>query len=58
MADKSYEIILTRTEEEINMWSVLIAVLKNWGKKYDDIDHILPDICDIKEFIKTSYVSR
>jgi len=46
------------SEQEINMWSVLIAVLKNREKDYDDIDQILPDICDIKEFIKTSYVSR
>ena len=44
------------TEQEVNMWSVLISVLKNRDSDYNSIDEILPDICDIKEFIKTGYV--
>ena len=39
-------------EEEINMWSILISVLKNWGKTYDNIDWILNDAGDIKNWIK------
>ena len=40
------------SEQEINMWSILISVLKNQNKKYERIDEILPDICEIKELIK------
>ena len=39
-------------EEEINSWSILISVLKNWGKTYDNIDWILGDAGDIKNWIK------
>ena len=40
------------SEQEINMWSILIAVLKNQNKDYDHIDNIIGDISDIKEMIK------
>jgi Na+/phosphate symporter len=40
------------SEKEINMWSILIAVLKNQNKDYDHIDNIIGDISDIKEMIK------
>ena len=46
------------TEQEINMWSVLISVLKNWDRKYDEINEILPDIIDIQEFIKTGNITH
>ena len=39
-------------EEEINTWSILISVLKNWGKSYENIDLILDDAGDIKNWIK------
>jgi tRNA C32,U32 (ribose-2'-O)-methylase TrmJ len=41
------------SNEEINMWSILIAVLKNRDKKYENIDWIFDDICDIKNLIQT-----
>ena len=40
------------SESEINMWSILISVIKNQNQKYNRIEEILPDICDIKELIK------
>ena len=46
------------SEQEINMWSVLISVLKNWGRRYDEVLQILPDICDVQEFIKTGNIRR
>jgi len=46
----------TMSEQEINMWSVLISVLKNQNRNYDDIRQILPDICDVQEFIKTGNI--
>ena len=41
------------SEQEINMWSVLIGVLKNQNREYDTIENIIGDICDIKEIIRT-----
>jgi len=40
------------TEQEINMWSILIAVLKNQirDEKYD-LRNIESDIYDVKDFI-------
>ena len=40
------------SEQEINMWSILISVLKNQNKKYEKVEEIIDDISDIKEFIK------
>ena len=40
------------SEQEINMWSILIAVLKNQNKDYDRIDNIITDISEIKEMIQ------
>jgi hypothetical protein len=39
------------SEQEINMWSILISVLKNQNKEYDSIENIISDTYDIKEFI-------
>ena len=46
----------TMSEQEINMWSVLISVLKNQDRPPYEILEILPDICDIQEFIKTGNI--
>jgi hypothetical protein len=40
------------SEQEINMWSILIAVLKNKDKEYEHIDSIIDDISEIKDLIK------
>jgi ferritin len=40
------------SEQEINMWSILIAVLKNQNREYEKVDNIIEDISDIKEYIK------
>jgi ferritin len=40
------------SEQEINMWSVLISVLKNQNRDYESIQNILEDTFEIKEFIK------
>jgi hypothetical protein len=40
------------TEQEINSWAILIAVIKNSNKKYDHIDNLIDDISEIKELIK------
>ena len=40
-------------EEQINMWSILIAVLKNQDRPSYEIKEIDYDIADIKELIKT-----
>jgi len=37
----------------MNMWSILIAVIKNQDKDYEIIENLLGDIHDIKELIKT-----
>ena len=40
-------------EEEINMWSVLIAVLKNQDRGWNyDIEHLVDDIAIVKNMIK------
>jgi len=39
-------------EQEMNMWAILISVLKNQDKEYNSIDEILPDICDIRDLIE------
>jgi len=41
------------SEQEMNMWSILIAVIKNQDKDYEIIENLLGDIHDIKELIKT-----
>jgi uncharacterized protein YnzC (UPF0291/DUF896 family) len=41
------------SEKEINMWSILIGVLKNQNRDYNSIEDIIGDICDIKELIKS-----
>jgi tRNA C32,U32 (ribose-2'-O)-methylase TrmJ len=41
------------SEQEINMWSILIAVLKNRNKNNYSINEIIDDIHDIKILIKT-----
>jgi len=40
------------TNEELNAWSILIAVIKNKDVEYENIDNIVGDICDIKELIQ------
>ena len=40
------------SEQEINMWSIMIAVLKNQGKEYGTVDNIVSDIEVIKDMIK------
>jgi len=40
-------------EEEINMWSILIAVLKNRDRGWNyDIEHLVDDISIVKNMIK------
>jgi hypothetical protein len=46
------------TEQEINMWSVLIAVLKNHRKDDYKIEEIEMDICDIQSVINKGYVEH
>jgi len=41
------------SEQEINMWSILIAVLKNKDKNRYEIKEIIDDIHEIKYLIKT-----
>jgi RNA polymerase-binding transcription factor DksA len=41
------------TNQEINAWAILIAVIKNLDKDYEIIESLLSDIHDIKELIKT-----
>ena len=43
----------TMSEQEINMWSVMIAVLKNQGKDYNSVDSLIDDIGVIKLLIQT-----
>ena len=52
---KIWETKMTKkmTNQEINMWSILIAVLKNKDKNSYEIKEIIDDIYDIKNFIKT-----
>ena len=40
------------SEQEINMWSILIAVLKNWGEEYPTVESLDSDIESIKSMIK------
>ena len=49
---KKWESKKTMTESEINMWSILISVIKNQNRKYDRIGEIETDIYDIKEMIR------
>jgi len=41
------------SNEEINMWSILIAVLKNKDKNHYEVKEIIDDIHEIKYLIKT-----
>jgi len=49
---QTIEVIKKMSEEEINMWSILITVLKNQGKEYGTVDNIASDIEITKEMIK------
>jgi len=46
------EIVKRPSEEEINMWSILISVLKNWGHNESSVDSNISDIEQIKNLIK------
>jgi len=46
------EIVKKPSEEEINMWSILISVLKNWGHNEGSVDSQISDIEEIKRLIK------
>jgi hypothetical protein len=50
--EKKTEITLKMSEEMINMWSILISVLKNQGKEYGAVNIITQDISDIKKMIQ------
>jgi len=41
------------TNQEMNAWAILIAVLKNKNKNRYSIDEIIDDVGEIKELIKT-----
>jgi len=49
---KNVEIIKKMSEEEINMWTILISVLKNWGHNDGAVDSNMDDIEQIKNLIK------
>ena len=52
--EKKTKVIIEKkmSEQEINMWSILIAVLKNRGKSYSSVDSLEPEIKVIKDMIK------
>ena len=41
------------TDDQKNMWSILIAVLKNKDRDYSSIEEIIDDIIDIRIKIET-----
>ena len=49
---RTVEIVKKMSKEEINMWSVLISVLKNQGKEYGTVDNIVSDIEVVKAMIQ------
>jgi len=49
---RTVEIIKKMSEEEINMWSILISVLKNWDNNEGSVDSHISDISEIKSLIK------
>ena len=49
---RTVEIVKKMPKEEINIWSILISVLKNHGKQYGTVDNIVSDIEVVKAMIK------
>ena len=50
---QTIEVIKKMSEEEINMWSILITVLKNQGQEYGVVENKISDIENIKLLIQT-----
>jgi len=50
---RTVEIVKKMSEEEINMWSILITVLKNQGEEYGVVENKISDIENIKLLIQT-----
>ena len=53
MSDERKVCQSTMSEEEINMWSIMIAVMKNQNKNYNSVDSLIDDIDTIKLLIQT-----